>query len=73
MTCPPVRSDNAFDLGCRAALCEEIGDRLRVALAGGPSGLPEHMMVLVEQIARTDGGLPYVAPEAKKQNAEVAQ
>jgi hypothetical protein len=31
------------------------------------------MTVLVEQIARTDGGLPYVAPEAKKQNAEVAQ
>ena len=73
MTCPAVRSDIAFDPGCSAALCEEIGDRLRVALAGGPSGLPEHMMVLVEQIARTDGGLPYVAPEAKKQNAEVAQ
>jgi hypothetical protein len=31
------------------------------------------MMVLVAQIARIDGGLPYVAPEAKKQNAEVAQ
>ena len=73
MTCPAVRSDIAFDPGCSAALCEEIGDRLRVALAGGPSGLPRHLMVLVEQIARSDGGLPYVAPEAKKQNAEVAQ
>ncbi len=69
----PARSDIAFDLGCSAALCEEIGDRLRITLAGGPGGLPRHMMVLVEQIARSDGGLPYVAPEAKKQNAEVAQ
>jgi hypothetical protein len=31
------------------------------------------MVVLVAQIARIDGGLPCVAPEAKKQNAEVAQ
>ena len=73
MTCSAVRSDIAFDLGCSAAICEEIGDRLRVTMAGGPGGLPRHMMVLVEQIARTDGGLPNVAPEAKKQNAEVAQ
>ena len=73
MARPAARCDVQFDLGCSAALCEEIGDRLRVTLAGGPSGLPRHMMVLVEQIARTDGGLPYVAPEAKKQNAEVAQ
>jgi hypothetical protein len=29
--------------------------------------------VLLGQIARTDSGLPHVAREAKKQNAEVAQ
>jgi len=73
MTRPAARCDVQFDLGCRAAICEEIGDRLRVTLAGGPSGLPRHMMVLVEQIARTDGGLPYVARDANKQDAEVAQ
>jgi hypothetical protein len=73
MTSPAVRSDTQFDLGCSASICEEIGDRLRITLAGGPNGLPQHMRVLVEQIARTDGGPPYVAPEAKKQNAEVAQ
>jgi 4-hydroxy-3-methylbut-2-en-1-yl diphosphate synthase IspG/GcpE len=73
MTSPAVRSDIAFNIGCSAALHEEIGDRLRISLTGEPSGLSQHMTVLVEQIARTDGGLPYVAPEAKKQNAEVAQ
>jgi hypothetical protein len=73
MTSPAVRSETRIDHGCSAALCEEMGDRLRIALARGPSGLPHEMMVLVEQIARTDGGLPHVAPEAKKQNGEVAQ
>jgi hypothetical protein len=29
--------------------------------------------VLVGQIARTDSGLPHVAAETKKQNAEVVQ
>jgi hypothetical protein len=70
MASPAVRNDIQIDLGSSAALREETGDRLPT---GGPRGLPQHIMVLVAQIARIDGGLPYVAPEAKKQNAEVAQ
>ena len=73
MTSRAVRSDIQIDLGCSAAICEEIGDRLRVTLTGRSNRLPRQMKVLVGQIARTDSGLPHVAPEAKKQNAEVAQ
>jgi len=73
MTSPAVRSDIEFNIGCSTALREEIGDRLRMTLAGGPSGSPRHMTVLVAQMARIDGGLSYVAPEVKKQNAEVTQ
>ena len=73
MASPAVRNDIQIDLGSSAALREEIGDRLRISLTGGPRGLPQHMMVLVAQIARIDGGLPYVAPDAKKEDAEVAQ
>ena len=58
MTSPAVRSDIPFNVGCSAAIREEIGDRLRITLAGGPNGLPKHMTVLVEQIARTDGVNP---------------
>ena len=73
MTNPAVRSDIQIDPCCSAAICEAIGDRLRVTLTGRSNGLPRQMKVLVGQIARTDSGLPHVAPEAKKQNAEVAQ
>jgi hypothetical protein len=73
MTRPAVRNDIQIAFGSSAALREEIGDRLRISLSGGPRGLPQHTMVLVAQIARIDGDLPYVAPEAKKQDAEVAQ
>ena len=69
MASPAVRNDIQIDLGFSAALREEIGDRLRISLSGGIRRLPQHTMVLVAQIARIDSGLPYVAPEAKKQNA----
>jgi hypothetical protein len=50
MTNPAVRSDIPFNVGCSAAIREEIGDRLRISLTGEPSGSPRHMTVLVEQI-----------------------
>jgi hypothetical protein len=54
MTNPAVRNDLQIDRGCGAAICEEIGDRLRINLKGGPERLPQHMMMLVEQMAQND-------------------
>jgi len=56
MTSPAVNSDFQIGLACSAAICQEIGDRLRITMTGGPSGMPRHMSVLVEQIERTDAG-----------------
>ena len=66
MTRLAVRSDNEIDPVSSAAICEEIGDRLRVALAGAPDRVPQHMMMLVEKIARTDRvSRTRLAPDAK--------
>jgi hypothetical protein len=68
MSRPAVRSDNEIDPVCSAAICEEIGDRLRVALTGAPNEVPQHMMKLVERIARTDSvGRICFAPDVKPQ------
>jgi hypothetical protein len=56
MTSRAVRCDIQIGLGCSAAICEEIGDRLRISLKGEFNRLPQHMMVLVEQIAPTTVG-----------------
>jgi len=51
MTSPAVRNDIQIDSACCAAICEEIGDRLRITLTGEPNRLPQHMMMLVDQMA----------------------
>jgi hypothetical protein len=55
MTSPAVRNDTQIDHVSSAAICEEVGDRLRNTLTCAPNGLPRHMTMLVEQIALTDG------------------
>jgi hypothetical protein len=55
MTSPAVRNDTQIDHVSSAAICEEVGDRLRTSLTGAHNGLPRHMTMLVEQIALTDG------------------
>jgi hypothetical protein len=55
MTSPAVRNDTQIEHVSSAAICEEIGNRLRITLIGAPNGLPRHMTMLVEQIALTDG------------------
>ena len=55
MTSPAVRNDTQIDHVSSAAICEEVGDRLRTTLTCAPNGLPRHMTMLVEQIALTDG------------------
>lgn len=51
MTTPAVQNDIQIDRICSAAICEEIGDRLRIKLAAEPDELPQHMMMLVDQMA----------------------
>jgi hypothetical protein len=46
-----VRNDIQIDRACSAAICEEIGDRMRIKLAAEPNRLPQHMMMLVDQMA----------------------
>jgi hypothetical protein len=46
-----ARNDTQIDHASSAAICEEIGDRLRLTLALKPHRLPRHMMNLVERMA----------------------
>ena len=54
MISPVVRNDNQIDHASSVAICEEIGDRLRINLAGEPGRLPRHVMMSVEQMAHND-------------------
>ncbi len=50
------------ELHCRA-ICEEIGDRLRTALAPGLTALPVRLQILMAQLAAQDRALaPSVVP-----------
>jgi hypothetical protein len=51
MTNPIARNDRQIDHASSAAICEEIGDRLRLTLARKPQPLPQHMMMLIERMA----------------------
>jgi hypothetical protein len=68
MTNPTVQNDIQIDSSCSAAICEEIGDRLRITLTGEPNRLPQHMMMLIEQMAADR-----LAKLPLKQSTEVAQ
>jgi hypothetical protein len=67
MTSPAVRNDIQIDSAYCAAICEEMGDRLRIALTGEPNRLPQHMMMLVEQMAVDRLRQPCLAPKARPQ------
>src|SRR5260370_800491 len=56
MTSPAVRNDIQIDRVFSAAICEAIGDRLGISLKGEPERLPQHMMMLVQQMAENDDG-----------------
>jgi hypothetical protein len=45
----PVQNNRQMQSECSAAICEEIGDRLRVSLAHQPV-LSERMTMLVDQL-----------------------
>jgi hypothetical protein len=54
MTGPDVRSTNRLDRACSAAICEKIGVRLRIRLAGEHERLPQHLITLTNAIRMND-------------------
>jgi hypothetical protein len=54
MSSPAAQNDNRVDRFCSGAICEEIGDRLRINLAGEPDRLTRRIMMPVEQMAHDD-------------------
>jgi len=50
MTTPALPNEIQIDRACSAAICEEIGDRLRIRLGAEPNRLPQDMLTLVDQM-----------------------
>jgi hypothetical protein len=44
-----------IDSGHCRAICDEIGDRLRILLDKEAGGIPRHLQVLVDRLAELDG------------------
>ena len=59
---------NQIDDLTRAAIDEEMGDRLRMLLPGKSERLPKRMMMLIDQIAANQQ-----RPLRSNRNTEVAQ
>ena len=54
MISPEARNAIQIDRMCSAAICEEIGARLRIRLAGEPDRLPQHLIMLMDAIRTND-------------------
>jgi hypothetical protein len=54
MTSPEARNAEQIDRACSAAICEEIGARLRIRLAGKHDRLPQHLITLMYAIRTND-------------------
>jgi hypothetical protein len=73
MTSPAVRNDIQIERIVCAAICEEIGDRLRIELADASDPLPRHMAMLVEQMVQSDRVSAYLATKALATTAKPLQ
>ena len=49
-----ARNAIQMDRICRAAICEEIGARLRIRLAGEHDRLPQHLITLMDAMRIND-------------------
>ena len=54
MTIQHLRTDIQIDHVSSAAICEEIGDRLRINMTGEPDRLPQQIMTLVKQMTQNE-------------------
>jgi hypothetical protein len=60
-----ARKDSQIDHASSAAICGEIGDRLRLTLARKPDRLPRHMMKLVERMAAEEPVILRLPPKTE--------
>jgi hypothetical protein len=49
-----ARNAIQIDRACSAAICEEIGVRLRIQLAGEHDRLPQHLITLMDAMRTND-------------------
>ena len=54
MNSPEARNAIQIDRVCSAAICEEIGARLRIKLACEHDRLPQHLITLMDAIRTND-------------------
>jgi hypothetical protein len=54
MISPEARNAIQIDRACSAAICEEIGARLRIRLAGEQDRLPQRLITLMDAIRTND-------------------
>ena len=54
MISPEARNSIQVDSACSAAICEEIGARLRIRLAGEHDRLPQQLITLMDAIRSND-------------------
>ena len=54
MISPEARDAIQIDRVCSAAICEEIGARLRIKLACEHDRLPQHLITLMDAIRTND-------------------
>jgi hypothetical protein len=54
MITPEARNSIQIDRACSAAICEEIGVRLRIRLAGQHDRLPQHLITLLGALRTKD-------------------
>jgi hypothetical protein len=60
-----ARNDSQIDHASVAAICGEIGDRLRLTLALKPHRLPRNMMKLVERMAADESVILRLPPKTE--------
>ena len=52
-----------MDSGHCRAICDEIGDRLRILLDKEPDEIPQRLRLLIDRLAELDGGqAPSIVP-----------
>lgn len=68
---PPTRDHPGLEPEHRRAICNEIGEQLRGAIADDAAPLPSRLKGLVERLTKLDGAAPPIAPDRQDDPASV--